>query len=82
MNLFDGEMTPDEALALLKATTMPAASVGALAVLIEDRERLKGVAGLAEAVRTAQKNYFRTRTDTALQTSKELERRLDQMLRN
>ena len=84
MNLFDSEMSPDEAVRVLQdeVTIIPEIAAKAVGVVLEDRERLKALAALAAAVRAAQKNYFRTRTDTALQESKELERRLDQMLAN
>jgi histidinol-phosphate/aromatic aminotransferase/cobyric acid decarboxylase-like protein len=67
---------------VLEEFLVPADIVRAVAALVEDRERLKALAAMAAAVREAQKRYFRTRTDTALQESKELERRLDQILAN
>ena len=49
---------------------------------LEDRERLLGVAALARKVRAAQRVYFVDRTTEALQTSKGLERDLDNALKD
>jgi histidinol-phosphate/aromatic aminotransferase/cobyric acid decarboxylase-like protein len=66
---------------VLEEFLVPADIVRAVAALVEDRERLKALAAMTSAVRDAQKRYFKDRTNEALQTSKDLERRLDAMLR-
>ncbi|HVK09485.1 MAG TPA: hypothetical protein VM597_11975 [Gemmataceae bacterium] len=83
MNLFDSEMSPDEAVRVLQdeVTIIPEIAAKAVGVVLEDRERLKALAALAAAVRGAQTRYFKDRTNEALQTSKDLERKLDAMLR-
>jgi hypothetical protein len=83
VNLFDSEMSPDEAVRVLQdeVTIIPEIAAKAVGVVLEDRERLKALAAMTSAVRDAQKRYFKDRTNEALQTSKDLERRLDAMLR-
>lgn len=91
MNLFDPELTPDFAVSILateaidlaegKWTTDSARLGKAITCILEDRTRLLAIATQAREVRVRQKAYFRGRTDTDLQASKEAERRLDNMLK-
>ena len=85
-DLYSTGMAPDEAAGWLRAFM---GSVGcpqevheALRVVLEDRERLAGVAACALDVREAQRRYFRDRTNESLTASKELERKLDAMLKD
>lgn len=83
-DMFDAEMTTAEAVSRLAAMYAGQDSVPAKAAfaVLEDRERLVAVATMAKQCRDAQRRYFKDRTDEALQTAKELEKRLDAMLKD
>lgn len=83
-DMFDAEMTTAEAVSRLTAMYAGQDSVPANAAfaVLEDRERLVAVATMAKQCRESQKRYFKDRTDEALQTAKDLERKLDAMLKD
>jgi hypothetical protein len=87
-DLFDAEqqgMGPNVAAAHLQAlATGPGVSpevATAVRVMLEERARHLEVVAMTRRVRAAQKRYFAERTQESLTESKELERRLDLMLK-
>ena len=78
-DLFTGKMSEQEAIARLN--TLDGDFVSAVWVIVTSLKAHQRIADVARLMRKAQREYFRDRTATALETAKNQERQLDSLLR-